>query len=131
MLQIKHQHNTVNLFALREKCTFAIDVFPKRLLQTLVEHGINTLPVKLGVTFLHPKDQYNKKIGRQLAEEKVKVYDAKLLEITIREQNRVVFNFMVDIDYPKTNRIDYKARVTFGISYIPSNQNTRLEYIEL
>lgn len=134
MLQIKHQNLSTGKCLPRGQCTFAIELFPKAILQTLLDHGTEKLPVELGIAYLHPSDQYNKKVGRELAMSKATILDAYFSQVTIKENQRVIFHFHVY--FPEYSRVSNKGKylgdtVKFGISYVPDHFQTRLEYIEM
>lgn len=123
MLHIKHQNPDPSSDFTR--CTFAIKLYDKMLLQTLVEQGIQVIPVQLGVSFVHPLDSYVKSVGREKATEAVDYHDATLTFVEMRAPNRVVFHFTTHVIGPKNS----VGLIDFGISYVPDSVNTRLEYI--
>lgn len=126
MTNVKHQNPGKGSEFTR--CTFAIDLFYKTYLITLVEQGIAVVPVKLGVSYVHPKDQYEKKIGASKATANMLYRDALLSRVEIREKGRVVFHFKTFVEDFRPNRHSV-AIVEFGVSYVPDSNITRLEYI--
>jgi len=86
-MQINYVHNSdYNLAFATGKCTiaylaFSSEKFFKDLARVSKYTPVPRLSLMLGIAKCHPEDQYNKKIGRQVAEENMEPLDLVLTRI--------------------------------------------------
>lgn len=108
------------------RATFAIELPSREQLVSCVTEFDAVIDGKLGVTWVHPKDQYVKTIGKQ------KAYDAltsQALELQYVENRygRLVFHFTTLVVDPRPNQM--WRRVELGVSLVKESNHPRLEYI--
>lgn len=120
--QFKHQNSKQTMSG-----TFALLLPKKQELLDLVSNGQKQFNVLLGATFLHPKDQFVKSVGRELAVSKLTNTEFRLRSVTFRNKGRVVYNFSTVIQKGKENKSVY---IDLGVSFLPDCE-TRLEYLSM
>jgi len=129
MLAIKHVNHSLPGWI---RATLAFEVPSKEALVNLFNTHTEFLITKIGVTYVHPKEQYNKKIGAKKAIEDLqseKLSHCTLTSIELRD-GRMIYHFYTYLpNYrpgnPKINNLE------FGVSYFGASNNTRLEYANL
>lgn len=127
MIQLKHLNKNKE-----ERATAAVELPLVASLKGMLELGINTLPINVGVSFVHPHDRYVKKVGAEVAVKKMKFHNAELKYVTMRltrELNmRIVFHFHVVVEGPLS--MDHKF-MDLAVSYLPDSERSRIEFLEL
>lgn len=126
-IQIKHQ----NSLDKNSRATLVIGIPAKEKLLDMLEMGNEVLKVNLGVALVSPKDEYNKKVGREVAMSKIAPITAYLEKVTIRPGNRVVLHFITCFKDERKYSGGGIKTVEFGMSYIPKSNNARAEYLVL
>jgi hypothetical protein len=128
MISLKHQNPDVSSgFA---RATVALALPSKDTLIEMIEMGTSVINLSVGVANVHPKDEFVKKIGREVALGRMSSNRATLVSVTMRGKNRVVFNFVVNVlDSREFVGNGFYQQIEFGVSYIPESSNTRLEYL--
>jgi hypothetical protein len=59
-----------------------------------------TIKIKLGAAFVHPKDQFSYKTGRETAMSKIKYENFQLTRVSYSEKETLVDLYAVDMDCP-------------------------------
>lgn len=108
-------------FYLDQKATFLIQLSDRKTLEYMVSSGTKYIGLIFGLALTHPKDNYNKKTGRETAHKNLNMEVFDLTHVDFREFNRTVFHF--------TGVVRNKS-VNFAMSFVP-NKEPRLEYIYL
>lgn len=78
--------------------------------------------LNLGYALLQEGDRYKKKTGREIAEKKMRIETAKLLNISFNEK-RDVYHFEIG----SFSRVSTK-KIFFGLSVSANSPNVHLEY---
>lgn len=116
-IHYKHQQGT-------PRCTMAIADIPKQVLEASVILRQSQLLVAIGVTFVHPKDQYVKKTGREQAEKEMHKQYAHLKRVDFQhENNRTIYRFEIQMFHNRNLKF-----LEFGMSTNEGSENTHLEY---
>ena len=84
------------------------------------------LPIDLGISMVHPDDQFVKKIGRDIAIARLEPKTALLHEIQQRG-TRTVYHMSVIVENHKEIQPKHLL-IELGISFVPESDHTRLEY---
>jgi hypothetical protein len=130
MIQLKHLNK-------KNRATFAVDLPLVSSLKGMFEMGIETLPIKIGAAFVHPKENYNKKVGADLAKQRMVFHNSTLshisLKLTRNMNTRIVFHFCIFLKGPLGD--DFKL-IYLGLSYLSDiddsvNKNSRIEYFDI
>lgn len=76
--------------------SYAVQVdFSKEALSNVLHHFTEPFYVKLGVSKVHPEDEFNKRIGREVSSHNLKKVKLQLDHIKV-EENRAVFTFTAE-----------------------------------
>lgn len=124
-MRIKH----VNADPVFTRGTIAVDIPSKeRLLEMFANQEMSTY-LAVGAAFLHPKDQFNKKIGTARAESYALAEDPKycLLKSIEPREERWVYHFTTVVPDARPNMPMYIS-VDFGVSISKLSVTSRLEY---
>lgn len=120
-LNYKHQQGS-------PRCTIVIESLPKETLQEMVLSGHKYLNIAIGISRVHPIDQYNKKIGRQRALELTTTKIASLIKATPCEfSKRTTYHFEYLVPNTRLS-VNLKTTLYFGFSVVKESTNTHLEY---
>jgi len=117
---VQFQHN------LLERETYAL-VLPKsnkfdKALEQLLSGKEAYIEFKLGISKVHPKDQYNKKVGRSVAQDKMKKVKGRLISFHTDVRKHKTFNVMVDdLSFKFDSKVD-KECVFIMASYKIENE---------
>lgn len=123
MRAIKHQNPDLYGYL---RATVVLDTPDKETLLDMIETGTRKLHISMGLARVHPDDEFVKKEGVRVATEKMRSCVALLKDVTVREPNRVVYEFhMLD----QEGGARYARKVVAGISFVPESPVTRLEYL--
>lgn len=88
-------------------------------------HGTCTL-IKIGAVRLNNKDQFNKKLGVKLAQERMAFVGAFLSKVEIRGTKHV-YHFTADV-LNKVPGEDKTQQINFGISTVNESDNVQMAY---
>jgi hypothetical protein len=99
----------------------------KQDLQKLVSDCVRETHLKIGTTFLHPKEQFCKKLGRDEAEKHIVLVNADLNMLSIRDHQRLVYHFHSFVPDPRPN-MNMETLIEFGFSISPTSERVHLEY---
>lgn len=124
-MKIKH----VNAEPTFTRGTIVVDIPSKeRLLEMFTNQEMFTY-LAAGASFLHPKDQFNKKIGTARAESYALAEDPKycLLKRIEPREERWVYHFVTTVPDARPNMPMY-IMIEFGVSIAKDSPNSRLEY---
>lgn len=119
MIQYKHQNAPGYL-----RATFAVDPLPKKMLERMAKDEVRGAMMKTGITYVHPKDQFEKAEGRANADEKLALTMVFITDILDREDGRTVYEFEYDTKTP----VGLPVRVQFGLSTVEKSENVHLEF---
>lgn len=103
--------------------TIAVENLDRNTLISMVNFGWDKVNLAIGITIVHPVDRFEKKIGRERSLEKMQTKQVFLNEITIRSDQRTVFEFSTMV-----NHAPEKAVAVFAFSIHPDFEQSRLEY---
>lgn len=92
---MKYAHIKDPFFIKQHIATLAIDTPDKKFLEHLYNAYATHTLINLGVTFLHPSDQFVKKIGREEAEKKAAWVKCQLESVKCLLDKKV-FHFSAD-----------------------------------
>lgn len=110
------------------RVTIAIEEISREALFDLVLNGNNTIDLDIGVTFVHPKEQYSKKLGREQSLAQVTKKLATLTNITVfPECNRTIFHFIAQVPDARP-QVSFETRLDFGLSVCKKSNRVHLEY---
>jgi len=112
MYQYFHQMNH------KERLTVCLEV-PKKdlLLNYLNVDGPKEITLNMGITFVHPKEFYCKRIGREESQKRLKPVTFKITSVDI-EENCVMMNFTVSDDYYIQFRVHKYGKEVHFIHFI-------------
>lgn len=116
-------HNNADGF---RKCTFAIEVPKRKILERMVETNDNGLMLRIGIAYAHPNYQFIKREGRRVAEEKMALKMAFLQEVKTQEDGRKVYQFAFDAVSPTKDQ--KPMSVLLGFSTKEGSENVHTEY---
>jgi hypothetical protein len=77
----------------------------------------------IGVSFVHPHDQYNRKIGIKEASERVELKACKFLG-AVSDEHRLIFEYETECVKNKTT-----LKIKFGLSIHEKCNSSHLEYV--
>lgn len=103
MKNVQYFHGTKEKLFNDKQYTVAVEVPLRSTLKldiyNLLGTNITEIPLSVGFSIVNPKDQYNKKTGRELSLERMEEKRFKLVEIVATEQGIVIefHNEEVDI----------------------------------
>lgn len=109
--------------------TVAVDLVDKAfLMNMLAQYGTAAL-MNIGVARCNPKDQFEKRIGREKAVEHMAVRKVVLEKVEIRTTERAIryiYNFECKIEHPS-----YIDQIRFALSTIAESDKVQLVYATL
>ena len=113
------------------RATVAVDIPTKAQLQHMMTNQVKHLYLCLAATFVHPTDQFNKKVGCARAESYALSEESKYCLLTKVEPNeeRWVYHFTSIIPDSRFNFEKKFLMVEFGVSLKQGSEFTRLEYV--
>lgn len=127
-----HQNDPFLSKANQERFTLAIEIPEKDYLVDCVmdsiEHPGVPMDLFLGIAKVHPKDNYNKKIGRAIALEKSKLTDLYLLGLSTND-GKTSYLFR---SYFRVNEGDSLVRsVVIQFSTVLHSEHVKVEYAQV
>lgn len=135
MTRTAFKHQNPGKDSLYPRCTVALDLPAKDELINMIKLGVSVLPMEVGYTQAHPKDQFVKAIGRDIAYGNKTLEFARLASVTMRDRNRVVFEFSVSVvdrsrvGFATNKECPPELEMVIGISFVPEVSHCRLEYL--
>ncbi len=108
------------------RCTIAIEDISKDVLESLIKLSNDEVNLKVGVTFVHPKDQYVKKLGREAAESVAHDNLCYLSEIKIISK-RTIFRFHTYVPDARPG-MGMQVGLNFGLALKPESPYVFLDY---
>jgi len=105
------------------RATIAVDLPTVGKLISVYAVALRELELYVGVARVHPEDKFVKKVGRELAKEKMKRTTLTLKHIEIREDSRVVYVYHL-----KSFFREKPTLLELGFSYLSTGESVRLEY---
>lgn len=85
--------------------------------------------IDIGVSFLHPKDNFNRKKGREVSAENMAKGESKycFLKNIENRNGRWIFHFTTLVPDTRPSRSKF-MKLDFGVTMCEKSDNTRLEY---
>lgn len=124
-IRIKH----VNANKEFTRGTIVINIPSKETLFKMYVEQTNNLYLKVGASYVHPRDNYNKKIGVARAESYAMAEEAKycLLKNIEPRSYGWVYHFTTIVPDTRPNTPMFN-RLSFGITVSNNSESPRLEY---
>lgn len=112
-LQYFHANNIWFIF---RKYTVAVDVPSKEKLLDMLQIGSNKIiSLKTGYSLVNPKDNYNKKLGRDICNKRSKINDFQLTSVEFKENDNL--DFIFEALYPETREENHCLdEITISVS---------------
>jgi hypothetical protein len=123
-IEFFHQNPESNHYA---RCTTALELPNKQQLIDLLSNS-NELQINMGTTFVHPKENYVKAIGRDRAIKAMSVTTCSVVNIKPQPDGKWMFHFccVVPNTRPKSPAYSYTE---FAVSIVANSTRVRLEYV--
>lgn len=87
------------------------------LINDFIKNGTTCIELNVGIALLHPKDRYNKKIGRETSISKMKIVNFKIKAINVNKDTLILF--LEDYEHLNFNLVCNKknlfARLNIGL----------------
>lgn len=108
--------------------TVAVEFPTKEFLQSMFAQYGNVTLMNVGFARCNPRDQFEKKIGRETALAHMALRKCTLNKIDIRAGHRVryIFEFSCKIEHP-----DYQDNIHFSLSTVAESDKVQLVYAYL
>ena len=81
-------HQNYSFFVSPDKYTVALEVIEKEWFECLLPN--HTIILKVGIAICSKKDQYNRKIGKQLSESRMMYKEFRCTDVLIKENGRTI-----------------------------------------
>jgi len=114
---IQFYHQTQN--EIFSRLTVALEVPTiKDIINTASLHTSPNISMKLGITYVHPNDNYNRKIGRELSLTRLNTIDFILTKIEFDDIGRHIYQFnSMDDEHIIYLRLNPKSNKAHFIEY--------------
>lgn len=108
--------------------TVAVELPSKEQLLNVINYQDSVLNVRVGAAELHPKDKFVKKIGRELAQQRLSFINAEVKHIQL-ENNRLFLMCETVLASKKSyDKYDLKVRMVFSVA--KNSESVKLEEAE-
>lgn len=116
-IQYFHQTSTEGYL---NRVTVALELpSVKDILNTASLHSSPNIAMKMGISYVHPNDNYSRKVGRELALSRLKPIDFFLTQITFDDIGRHLYKFdSVDDNHSICLRLSHKSNKPHFIEYV-------------
>lgn len=116
-MSIKFSHTNRN--TITRAGTIAVEMPTKELVTLSPTIENKQLAIKVGYSLLHEGDRYNRKVGKEIAQSKLRKEMATLMSTRFNKERDIY-----DYEITRTNG----NKVFFGLSVSPTSENVHLEY---